>query len=353
MLMNGAGRKPRTELTLMMRPERWARMAGSTACVMCMTRKTFVSNRSRASSWDVSSAALMKPAPALLTRTSMRPARSKTVAAHSSTEAGSRTSRRTNSTFGCVAASPRTVPKVRNPISASRAAVAFPIPDETPVTRATFIAFLLEMTIVIFRGKKILRPACEGLDVHLPSGREEVAAQLLVVDRAGHGQRARHRRKQHPGLSPPLLLRRAAHEPPHRGGDGLDGPLHRRADHARLPRHLRDQRRDRAAAADVGAVLLAEVDVDEGGQLASRRRLGHRGPHSGAHVVKGLGERLGDELILALEVPVEAAVRHLQGLHQRADADRGAGAAETARRGVDDALSRLLLVIGRVAHSVR
>src|SRR3954453_1345737 len=76
--MNGAGMKPRTELTLMTRPLPCSRMCGSTARVMRIEPKRLVSNRARACSIELSSAAPETPTPALFTSTSMRPDRSST-----------------------------------------------------------------------------------------------------------------------------------------------------------------------------------------------------------------------------------------------------------------------------------
>ncbi len=70
--MYGAGRKPSTELMLMILPERCARMCGNAACVVRKMPNTLVSNSACASAIDVSSVAPSSVTPALLTSTSMR-----------------------------------------------------------------------------------------------------------------------------------------------------------------------------------------------------------------------------------------------------------------------------------------
>src|SRR5215471_1218844 len=136
--MNGAGRKPTTLLTNTIRPSRWARMVGSTARVARTAPKKFTSKRSRAWAVSVSSIAPTMLLPALLTRTSIRPAFARISATPRSTDASSRTSSTTCSTPGRSAPpAERTVPNTRKPRCANSAAVALPIPDETPVTTAT------------------------------------------------------------------------------------------------------------------------------------------------------------------------------------------------------------------------
>src|SRR3954469_9388196 len=121
-----------------MRPLRWARIAGSTACVMRMAPKKFTSNRSRACSSEVSSTAPTTAPPALLTRRSMRPALASTSATPASMDVSSRTSRSTRSVpAGTELAADLAVPKTRYPRPTSARAVAFPMPDDTPVTIAT------------------------------------------------------------------------------------------------------------------------------------------------------------------------------------------------------------------------
>ena len=96
--MNGAGMKPRTELTLMIRPLPCSRMCGSTARVIRIAPKTLVSNSARACSIELSSAAPATPTPALLTRTSIRPDRSSTSRTTPATDSSSVTSSGRNTT---------------------------------------------------------------------------------------------------------------------------------------------------------------------------------------------------------------------------------------------------------------
>ena len=115
--MNGAGMKPRTELTLMIRPLPCSRMCGSTARVMRIEPKRLVSNRARACSIELSSAAPETPTPALLTRTSMRPDRWSTSRTAPATDSSSVTSSGRNTTpprFSPAAAL-RLVPYTVNP----------------------------------------------------------------------------------------------------------------------------------------------------------------------------------------------------------------------------------------------
>src|SRR3954463_730522 len=90
--MNGAGTRPRTELTLMIRPPPCSRMCGSTARVIRIDPKTLVSKSARACSIELSSAAPAMPTPALLTRTSIRPDRSSTSRTTPATDTSSVTS---------------------------------------------------------------------------------------------------------------------------------------------------------------------------------------------------------------------------------------------------------------------
>src|SRR5215217_4758777 len=137
--MNGAGTKPRTELTLMIRPPPCSRMWGSTARVIRIEPKTLVSNSARACSIELSSAAPAMPKPALLTSTSMRPDRSSSSRTAAATEASSVTSSGRNTTPPRVspAAALRLVPYTVNPAPSSARAAASPIPPDAPVTSAT------------------------------------------------------------------------------------------------------------------------------------------------------------------------------------------------------------------------
>src|SRR5262249_15358504 len=66
-----------------------------------------------------------------------------------------------------------------------------------------------------------------------------------------------------------------------------------------------------------------------------------------------LFERFDEQILLAGEVPVEAAVRQMQIFHQVADSGAlAAPAPEAPRRGPYYALARLLFVFGWVSHAV-
>src|SRR3954447_22854715 len=137
--MNGAGTKPRTELTLMIRPPPCSRICGSTARVIRIEPKTLVSNSARACSIELSSAAPAMPTPALLTSTSIRPDRSSTSRNTPATDSSSVTSSGRNTTpprFSPAAAL-RLVPYTVNPAATSACAAASPIPADAPVTSAT------------------------------------------------------------------------------------------------------------------------------------------------------------------------------------------------------------------------
>src|SRR3954453_590810 len=137
--MNGAGMKPRTELTLMTRPlPRW-RMLGSTAWVMRIEPKRLVSKSARGCSIELSLAAPETPTPALFTSTSMRPDRSSTARTAVATDSLSVTSSGRNTTPSRVstAARLRLVPYTVKPAPRSARAGAPPIPTDAPVTSAT------------------------------------------------------------------------------------------------------------------------------------------------------------------------------------------------------------------------
>src|SRR5437762_9570041 len=151
----------------------------------------------------------------------------------SSTESRSRTSRRINSTFGSEGTAPRTVPNVRNPFCASAAAVALPMPEETPVTKATFIVTPLDDIHHPIVQKK-LTARCESLDVNTPGGAQDRAPQLIVGDRTRDGERSRHSRKKNSGFSAPLFLGRATHESAHRGRDILHFAIERQIGRAHV-----------------------------------------------------------------------------------------------------------------------
>src|ERR687896_2592379 len=136
--MNGAGMKPRTELTLMIRPPPCSRMWGSTARVMRIEPKRLVSNSARACSVELSSAAPATPTPALFTSTSMRPDRSSTSRTASATDSSSVTSSGSNTTpsRSSPIAALRLVPYTVNPAPPNARAAASPIPADAPVTSA-------------------------------------------------------------------------------------------------------------------------------------------------------------------------------------------------------------------------
>src|SRR4051794_15846373 len=137
--MNGAGMKPRTELTLTIRPLPCSRICGRTARVMRIEPKRLVSNSTRACSIELSSAAPETPTPALFTSTSMRPDRSSTSRTTAATDSSSVTSSGRNRTPPCVspAAALRLVPYTVKPAPTSARAAASPIPADAPVTSAT------------------------------------------------------------------------------------------------------------------------------------------------------------------------------------------------------------------------
>src|SRR3954470_13528775 len=137
--MNGAGTRPRTELTLMVRPPPCSRICGSTARVIRIEPKTLVSNSARACSIELSSAAPAMPTPALLTSTSIRPDRSSTSRTTPATDRSSVTSSGRNTTPSrfSPAAALRLVPYTVNPAPTSACAAASPMPADAPVTSAT------------------------------------------------------------------------------------------------------------------------------------------------------------------------------------------------------------------------
>ena len=75
---NGASAMSLTEVTLMIRPPPCARMAGSAARISRIGPNTFTSNVRCASASPPSSSGASTAVPALLTRTSSRPAASST-----------------------------------------------------------------------------------------------------------------------------------------------------------------------------------------------------------------------------------------------------------------------------------
>src|SRR6266576_5083374 len=127
---------PASELMLMILPAPAARIPGSTAFTIRTAPKKLVSSCALASSTLVSSAAPVIEYPALLTSTSRRPAVATTCATQERTDSSERTSSATMLTpCDCALSGLRAVPKTLNPRSASSRAVAWPMPDEAPVTR--------------------------------------------------------------------------------------------------------------------------------------------------------------------------------------------------------------------------
>ena len=62
----------------------------------------------------------------------------------------------------------------------------------------------------------------------------------------------------------------------------------------------------------VAAVLLAQIGIDDGFDLTAGRRFRDCSCHPRSHLLKAVGQRLDDKIILALEVTIETAMRHLQ-----------------------------------------
>src|SRR5271155_2243904 len=130
---------------LMIRPLRCARRYGSTSRVTRTSPKKLVSKSCWAWAVELSSAAPRTPNPALLTRTSMRPARWTTVATAAATDSSSVTSSWINSTpaIGSVFRGLRLVPKTSKPFAANALATAGPIPQEAPGTNTTGDRFVM------------------------------------------------------------------------------------------------------------------------------------------------------------------------------------------------------------------
>src|SRR5256886_14239206 len=127
---------PASELMLMTLPAPAARIPGSTAFTIRTAPKKLVSSCALASSTLVSSAAPVIEYPALLTSTSRRPALATTCATQERTDSSERTSSATMVTpCDCALSGLRAVPKTVNPRSASSRAVAWPMPDDAPVTK--------------------------------------------------------------------------------------------------------------------------------------------------------------------------------------------------------------------------
>src|SRR6266567_2483804 len=130
--------KPSTELKLTILPFPCRRIVGNTALVTRRTPKTFTSNNDLAWATEDSSAPPSRPMPALLTSRSMRPASASTSSTSFATDASSVTSQVSMVTPSArSAAARRLVPNTRKPAFCRALAVAYPMPVDAPVTRAT------------------------------------------------------------------------------------------------------------------------------------------------------------------------------------------------------------------------
>lgn len=122
------------------RPARCSRIDGNTALVMRITPNRLTSNSCWTWATEDSSAPPNMPRPALLTSTSMRPARSSIVFTSAATDASSVTSHASIVTSsGLPPLGLRLVPKTVKPVRARASALAFPMPEEAPVTRAILL----------------------------------------------------------------------------------------------------------------------------------------------------------------------------------------------------------------------
>jgi hypothetical protein len=138
------------ELMFTMRPKPYWRMEGRALRVTRSTPKKFVSKSCCASARLVSSNAPASEYPALLTSQSIWPACCKTDCTPDATLESSVTSICNSSTPSKARAAPgsRTVPNTRAPRLASSCAVSRPMPEETPVIKATlFSDFILDLQL--------------------------------------------------------------------------------------------------------------------------------------------------------------------------------------------------------------
>ena len=123
----------------MIRPERWRRIAGSTARVTVSSPSTLTAKTARTSSADASSTAPSSPRPALLTSTSRRPKRASAAATAASAWRSSATSSATGSRRSCVpsarvtACGSRAAATTRSPRASAARAISSPNPREAPV----------------------------------------------------------------------------------------------------------------------------------------------------------------------------------------------------------------------------
>jgi hypothetical protein len=98
-------------------------------------------------------------------------------------------------------------------------------------------------------------------------------------------------------------------------------------------------------------MLDVEVGIDERLQFTARRRLLYCLRHTIANFLQAVREGRCKQVLFAVEVTIEAAVRQAQVPHQIADACAlASSAAESAGGRSDDSFARLLLVLGRISH---
>src|SRR5260370_979195 len=114
-----------------------------------------------------------------------------------------------------------------------------------------------------------------------------------------------------------------------------EGPRHRqRTGHARIERNrlrapptrarrsagdLRRQRGDRTAAGDVIEVINVEVRIDQRLELTAASRLFNRLRETIPKLLQTLLEGLREQILFALKMAIEPAVREAQVAHQLAD----------------------------------
>src|SRR5215510_2856940 len=162
---NGSALSSDSDVTLMILLAGPARRSARAATVTRCAPKKFVSNTAFASSTVVSSAAPRKRTPALLTRTSRRPATERMWSSAERTESFERTSSWRSGKF-CDAlgsAERRLVPNTEKPSFFNARAIARPSPEAAPVTRATPFSF------GSFEPPGAARPSTSPLDVTLPA----------------------------------------------------------------------------------------------------------------------------------------------------------------------------------------
>src|SRR5438094_8909051 len=100
-------------------------------------------------------------------------------------------------------------------------------------------------------------------------------------------------------------------------------------------------------------MIDVEICVDDRLELFAFRRVLGRGSDALANLGQALFERFGEQILLAVEMPIEAAVGQAQITHEIADPRAlAATAAEAAGRRADDSLVCVLFVICAVPHTV-